>query len=266
MQLAFSAARVDGPLNDKEKVALLTFAAIVRGGQKVEWFDPFLQQGLGSHLAPHEEIDKLVEATKSDAEMWLCVQTSLLSLLVADGQLNDSELEWLKRFHGAAGTRTDYVMLLVRLYEFRSKENGQSPGKSESILDIPQGADLATIKKAYRHKANEFHPDKLNDVSEGVRKLAEQKLKEINEAYERLTTPGQPTDDVPHLFVFDGNDWKPLKSMQAGVVVCCPICAQKNRLPATEKWLIARCGACHAYLGLSEDQLDFLSSVTKSDN
>ncbi|MCS7472609.1 molecular chaperone DnaJ [Myroides odoratimimus] len=50
------------------------------------------------------------------------------------------------------------------------------------ILGIDKGADAAAIKKAYRKKAIEFHPDKNSGDKE-----AEEKFKEAAEAYEVLS-------------------------------------------------------------------------------
>ncbi|NJX14615.1 molecular chaperone DnaJ [Tamlana crocina] len=52
------------------------------------------------------------------------------------------------------------------------------------ILGIDKGASTAEIKKAYRKKAIEFHPDKNPDDKE-----AEAKFKEAAEAYEVLSNP-----------------------------------------------------------------------------
>ena len=42
------------------------------------------------------------------------------------------------------------------------------------------------IKKAYREMAKKYHPDKVAYLGEDVRKSAEQKLQEVNEAYEKI--------------------------------------------------------------------------------
>ncbi|NLW74658.1 MAG: molecular chaperone DnaJ [Clostridiales bacterium] len=52
------------------------------------------------------------------------------------------------------------------------------------ILGVPKGADADTIKKAYRKLAKKYHPD----INPGD-KEAEEKFKEINEAYEVLSDP-----------------------------------------------------------------------------
>ncbi|MCR4428216.1 MAG: J domain-containing protein [Caldiserica bacterium] len=52
------------------------------------------------------------------------------------------------------------------------------------ILNVPRDADENTIKRAYRELAKKYHPD-LNPGN----KAAEEKFREINEAYEVLSDP-----------------------------------------------------------------------------
>ena len=53
------------------------------------------------------------------------------------------------------------------------------------VLGVSRDADDAAVKKAYRELAKKFHPDNYaND--EAFRELAEEKMKEINEAYDEI--------------------------------------------------------------------------------
>ena len=54
------------------------------------------------------------------------------------------------------------------------------------VLGVDKGADEAAIKKAYRQLAKKYHPD----VNPGD-KTAEEKFKEVNEAYQVLSNPQQ---------------------------------------------------------------------------
>src|ERR1700678_339109 len=53
-------------------------------------------------------------------------------------------------------------------------------------LGVPRTASDADIKKSFRKLAREFHPDVAKD-----KKKAEEKFKEINEAYEVLGDPAK---------------------------------------------------------------------------
>ncbi len=55
------------------------------------------------------------------------------------------------------------------------------------ILGVSKDASESEIKKAYRKAAMKYHPDKFSSSSESEKKDAEDKFKEINEAYEILS-------------------------------------------------------------------------------
>lgn len=57
------------------------------------------------------------------------------------------------------------------------------------VLGIPRDAPEDQIKTAYRKLAREHHPDLNRDADEPTRKASEDKLKEINAAYETLKDP-----------------------------------------------------------------------------
>lgn len=56
------------------------------------------------------------------------------------------------------------------------------------VLGVPHGASDEEIKKAYRDLARKYHPD--NYVNNPLADLAQEKMKENNEAYDTLTKGG----------------------------------------------------------------------------
>ena len=53
-----------------------------------------------------------------------------------------------------------------------------------AVLGLEPGADFATIKKAYRKLSMQYHPDKVSYLGEEFQRIAEEKMKEINQAYD----------------------------------------------------------------------------------
>ncbi|HAG42736.1 MAG TPA: molecular chaperone DnaJ [Clostridium sp.] len=53
------------------------------------------------------------------------------------------------------------------------------------VLGVRQGASQDEIKKAYRELAKQYHPDQYGDNP--LKNLAEEKMREINDAYDALT-------------------------------------------------------------------------------
>ena len=54
------------------------------------------------------------------------------------------------------------------------------------VLGVRRQASLDDIKSAYRKLAAKYHPDKVDHLGDEFRTLAEQKFKEIQEAYQEL--------------------------------------------------------------------------------
>ncbi|HDL89501.1 MAG TPA: DUF1232 domain-containing protein [Thermodesulforhabdus norvegica] len=54
------------------------------------------------------------------------------------------------------------------------------------VLQIPREASQEEIKAAYKHLAGKYHPDKVLHLGEEFQSLAEERFKEIQEAYQEL--------------------------------------------------------------------------------
>jgi Protein of unknown function (DUF4236)/DnaJ domain len=61
----------------------------------------------------------------------------------------------------------------------------RSPSAYE-VLQVAPGSTIEQIAAAYRKLAQMYHPDKVANLGPELRELAEQKMKEINAAYEEL--------------------------------------------------------------------------------
>ncbi len=63
---------------------------------------------------------------------------------------------------------------------------GPAPRSPYDILNVPANADPQEIKAAYRKLVNQYHPDKVTHLGKEFQELAEQRFKEIQEAFRTL--------------------------------------------------------------------------------
>lgn len=61
------------------------------------------------------------------------------------------------------------------------------------LLGLDKSASEAEIKKAFRKAAMKYHPDRMAKADEKEKKEAEEKFKELNEAYQVLSDPEKKT-------------------------------------------------------------------------
>jgi molecular chaperone DnaJ len=75
------------------------------------------------------------------------------------------------------------------------------------VLGVDRDANENDIKNAYRNLAKKWHPDRFSTKSEEERKEAEEKFKEISEAYDTLSNPEKrQAYDMGGFDPFDGFD------------------------------------------------------------
>jgi len=72
-------------------------------------------------------------------------------------------------------------------YMYRQRQEATSSAQQEeqyyAVLGLEPGADFVEIKKAYRKLSMKYNPDKVGHLGEEFKKIAEEKMKEINVAY-----------------------------------------------------------------------------------
>jgi uncharacterized membrane protein YkvA (DUF1232 family) len=64
--------------------------------------------------------------------------------------------------------------------------SGRAPQTPYEVLGVDPSATQDEIKAAYRKLANQYHPDKVAHLGEEFQALAEQRFKQIQDAYDRL--------------------------------------------------------------------------------
>ncbi len=103
----------------------------------------------------------------------------LFGIANADGQVHENEInviETISRYMGVYTSDFESIKaMFVKIVD-----------DAYTILGIDSSASDDEVKKAYREMAKKNHPDKVAYLGEDVRKAAEKKFQEINDAYDRI--------------------------------------------------------------------------------
>lgn len=103
----------------------------------------------------------------------------LFGIAKADGMVTEDEVRQIYTISGYLGiSAKDYESIKAMFYN--SKDNAYK------ILEIDSNASVDEIKRAYRKMAKKYHPDRVIHLGKEHQKGAEQKFRQVQEAYEQL--------------------------------------------------------------------------------
>ncbi len=63
---------------------------------------------------------------------------------------------------------------------------GHALRDSYQVLGVTEGAPMADIRRRYRDLVLQYHPDRVQHLGKELQKLAEEKTREINKAYQEI--------------------------------------------------------------------------------
>ena len=153
------------------------------------WVKELIKEALASTVS----IESLLEEfrQKFAYEPRLILLELIYQVLYSNEKVSDSELQLVRNIGEYLG---------ISAYDQRSTEAKYQSGfrgpagpaeefgeeKYFAILGLSPGADFSEIKSAYRKLSMKYHPDKVGHLGDEFKKVAEEKMKEINSAYEYL--------------------------------------------------------------------------------
>jgi DnaJ like chaperone protein len=105
----------------------------------------------------------------------------LFDIAYADGEVNTAELNMIQRISVVFNlTQADFESLKAPFVK------NVDQNWAFKALEIEPAATNDEIKKAYRRMAMKYHPDKVQNLGDDIRKSATDKFRAVNEAYEHL--------------------------------------------------------------------------------
>jgi DnaJ like chaperone protein len=105
----------------------------------------------------------------------------LLEVAKSDGELDSNELAVIELIAINMSLQSADYQSILALYQRHKDRNW-----AYTALEISPTATDEEVKKAYRRMAMKYHPDKVANACEEIRKQATEKFRGVNEAYEHI--------------------------------------------------------------------------------
>jgi DnaJ like chaperone protein len=199
--LAGAIAKSDGRVSEPEIAAAENLMARMRltpeqRAAAIAQFNAGKQPGFATQLA----IAELKDWCHGRRDLaWLLLDL-LLDIVYAEGSLAADKFAIVRQLCAALGIREHELAMLAAMkgyaaatggnYRYQqSREAPRAPPADKdpyAVLGLDRNADERAIKRAYRTLMSRYHPDKLGDVPEELKRRAGERAREINAAYERL--------------------------------------------------------------------------------
>ncbi|MBW2484994.1 MAG: DnaJ domain-containing protein [Deltaproteobacteria bacterium] len=183
-------AQVDGKVSREEvKTIRHFFQYNLRYSQnQLYWIKELIKEALVST----ESLDALLQdfRQKFAYEPRLILLELIYQVLYTNEEVSQAELQLAVNIGNYLGISAYDQRSIAAKYQVRFRTAAQAEEVAEekyyAILGLAPGAGFSEIKAAYRKLSMQYHPDKVGHLGEEFKKVAEEKMKEINSAYEFL--------------------------------------------------------------------------------
>ena len=162
---------------------------------EINYIKPFLLRNFGEEGARqallllkellNKDIDSIAIAQQIGKHTNYSTRLELLRVLIevanADGNVDPVELQVIEGIAIAMSIQNADFQSILALYQRQKDANW-----AYTALEISPSSSNDEVKKAYRRMAMKYHPDKVANAGEEIRKQATEKFRGINEAYEHI--------------------------------------------------------------------------------
>ncbi|MBE6336965.1 MAG: molecular chaperone DjiA [Lentimicrobiaceae bacterium] len=177
--LVLSAAvmKADGSVKKSELDYVKRFFLTNFGQERAEKYILMLREILKQDIQIYEVSQQVGRFMDYSSKLQLLHY--LFGIASADGTTHENEVDVISVISKYMGISSSDFQSIKAMFV-------QQVDSAYKILGIDANATDDEVKKAYREMAKKYHPDKVAYLGEDVRKSAEQKLQEVNEAYDKI--------------------------------------------------------------------------------
>jgi len=191
-------SEIDGELDRREVTAIRQFFQQTLGyhGEQLLWIRDLIKESR-RHASSMERLCAELAANYGLQERFIVLQV-LGRVASADGQITAAEQRFIetvavhigldpyvRAFAGSFGTTGG-----ASTERDSRATSGSRVDEALATLGLAKGASAPEIKQAWRKLSMENHPDRVTHLGEEFRRLAEERMRRINAAYETLKQSG----------------------------------------------------------------------------
>ena len=174
----------DGTLHKSERQAVLSFFKnrLRYSQSKLIWVHDLIDHAAKDPVPLQELCQEFSSLYAAEAKLLLL--QLVYEIAYADGHFHPQEEKLIRQVVDYLAISESDHTAIRQLFGLAEADNRE---KYAAILGVSPTASAEEIKRAYREASKRFHPDKVFHLGEEYRKVAEEKMQKINDAYQKLS-------------------------------------------------------------------------------
>ena len=191
VNILVSIAKTDGRFTQSELRTMLDFFqnSLRYNQEQMYWVKQLIKEAKDRS----QDLEELLTEFRSSFayEPRLILLELIYQIIYTAKPVLEQQLEFARRIAAFLQISAYERQTIENKYRYGHHASGASPATAASqeqryrtVLGVEENADFAAIKKAYRQLSMQYHPDKVAHLGAEFKRVAEEKMKEINAAYD----------------------------------------------------------------------------------
>ncbi|MDP3480055.1 MAG: TerB family tellurite resistance protein [Desulfoprunum sp.] len=188
VQILIRIAKIDGEISRDEVQAIQRFFQynLHYNQTQMTWVKELIKEATASS----QTLDSLLQEFKATFayEPRLILLELIYQILYTKSRVPPEELQIARNIANFLEISSYDLRTIEAKFTYRQQQTAStSRNMAEqyyAVLGLEPGTDMESVKKAYRKLCMQFHPDKVSHLGDEFKAVAEEKMKEINQAYD----------------------------------------------------------------------------------